>query len=112
MKQALKKLAGIAVTGILFLLFVSGSALAERTLTAACPSRCGVTVSARKTKSGYVLSLPGIWDLTKISLELEGTGEFLLGEEKQTIRAGEETDLSGLTGRKILLQNTNGKGQE
>jgi CotH protein. len=99
-----KTLIRIAVTGILFLL-LSGSACAlkERTLTAGCPSVCGETVTARWSGENMILSLPGNWDLTRITLEMEDTDVLQIRDASVTVPAGAETDLSGLTGTKIPL---------
>ena len=69
MDKAWTKLTRIAVTGILFLLLACGARAEEKALTAACPSRCGVAVEARLGGDGYILSLPGFWDLTKVTIE-------------------------------------------
>ena len=65
------------MTGILFVLLSYGSVMAEKALTASCPSRSGETVTARYGKDGYVLSLPGSWDLTKITLAMEDADAVL-----------------------------------
>ena len=111
MKSAGSTWIRITVTGILFLLLLSGTAFAEKeyTLTAACPSRCTEKVIARNGKDGLILSLPGFWDLSRITLEMANEESLLLGNEKKEVRAGEETDLSGMTGRKIPLRNGNEK---
>ena len=111
MKLTGRALIRIAVTGILFLLFSPGTASAakEYKLTAACPSCCGGTVAARNGQDGLILSLPGFWDLSGITLEMEGTDLLLLGDDLQEVPAGKETDLSGMTGRKIRLRNGNRK---
>ena len=103
MNAAGRKTFRILITGILFLLLLSGGAQAEKTLTASCPSRSGEKVTARYGKDGYVLSLPGFWDLGKIRLEMEGSGTLLLGTEKREIRSGEDADLTALAGKKITV---------
>ena len=104
MKQAGKNGIRILMAGILFLLLFSGTTMAEKALTAACPSRSGETVTARLGKDGYVLSLPGFWDLANVRLELEGSGTVWLGSGKQEIRAGEETDLTGFAGKRTVIR--------
>ena len=105
MSRTRRQLIRIAVTGILFLLCFAGSAFAlqERTLTAGCPSLGGEKVTGRWKDGEIVLSLPGTWDLSKMTLEMDGIRTLLAGEEKQEIPAGQETDLSGLAGRKVPL---------
>ena len=108
-----KWLIRIAVTGILFLL-LSGSAFAaaERTLSAGCPSLCGAKVVARWRKSEeMILSLPGCWDLTAITLEMEETGTLLLGEERIPVTPGVPVDLTGMVGQRITVRNENGMGR-
>ena len=103
----------ITLTGILFLLFMTGGAFAvtERTLTASCPSVSGEKVTARWKQGEMTLFLPGCWDLTKITLELEGTAVIRLGEERKAVSAGTETDLSGLTGQKLRVSDGCGEGR-
>ena len=102
----------IAVTGILFLLLFSGSAMAvkERKLMAACPSRSGETIIARWNKDEMILSVPGFWDLSAMTLEMEGTDVLFLGDGGQEIRAGEPADLTGLAGQKIRVRNAKKEG--
>ena len=102
----------IAVTGILFLLLFSGSALAvkERKLTAACPSRSGEKITARWSKEEMILSVPGFWDLSAVTLEMEGTDVLFLGDKGLEIRAGEPADLTGLAGKKIRVRNAKKEG--
>ena len=106
MHKAGKWLIRIALTGILFLL-VSGSAsaLVERALYAGCPSRCEVRVTARWKDDTMVLSLPGCWDLSRITLELENRETLLLGDEQVRAVPGEPVDLTGMADRKITVRN-------
>ena len=107
-----KWLIRIAVTGILFLLLSGGaSAAAGRTLSAGCPSRCETKVVARWRKENeMILSLPGCWDLTAITLEMENTETLLLGEEKVPVTPGVPVDLTGMLGQRMAVRD--GKGQE
>ena len=100
----------IALTGILFLLFLGSFAHAagDRTLRAGCPSRSGETVLARSGRGGIVLSLPGSWDPTAVTLELTGSERILIGKEKREIAAGVPTDVTDLLGTKCELRD--GKG--
>ena len=111
MKRTARILNRITLTGILFLLLFAGSAYAagSKALKAGCPSRCGETVMAREGRDGLILSLPGFWDLSAVTLEMEGKDVFFLGKDRTEIRAGQETDLSGLTGAKLPILD--GKGQ-
>ena len=113
MENTLKKIIRIAVTGILFLLLFTGNAFAlrERTLTATCPSVSGEKVTARWKRGEMTLFLPGCWDLTRISLELDGSEKILLGEDQTEVTAGKETDLSGLTGQKLRVLDGNGESR-
>lgn len=108
-----KRIIRIAVTGILFLLFLAGSAsaLKERKLTASCPSVSGEQVTAQWKQGEMTLYLPGSWDLTKIRLTLEDSDTILLGDEKRAVSANEETDLSGLTGKKLKVLDGGGEGR-
>ena len=100
MRKDRRHLIRITVTGILFLLLLSGNALAakKQILTASCPSVCAEKVTAYQGKNGMVLFLPGFWDLSRIVLEPEGTETLLIGRNATEINAGTETDLSGLAG--------------
>ena len=112
MHKAGKWLIRIAVTGILFLLLAGGaSAATERKLTAACPSVNGVTVNARWKRGEMTLYLPGCWDLTKITLEMEGAETLQLTEEMAPVAPGETVDLTGLVGQKIIVRNEKQQGR-
>ena len=108
-----KRIIRIAVTGILFLLLLTGSAsaLKERKLTASCPSVSGEQVTAQWKQGEMTLYLPGVWDLTKIRLTLEDSETILLGDEKTAVSANEESDLSGFTGRKMKVLDGGGEGR-
>ena len=111
MRKDRRHLIRITVTGILFLLLLSGNALAakKQILTASCPSVCAEKVTAYQGKNGMVLFLPGFWDLSRIVLEPEGTETLLIGRNATEINAGTETDLSGLAGMGQELRNGSGK---
>lgn len=113
MKHTTGKVIRVAITGILLLLLWTGtaSALTERTLTASCPSVSSETVTARWKKGEMTLFLPGCWDLTKMTLKLDGSDTILLGDEQTTVPAGQETDLSGLTGRKLRVFDGGGESR-
>ena len=108
-----KELIRIAVTGILFLLLFSASASAgvERKLSAGCPSVCEAKVTARWRKEEMILSLPGCWDLTAITLEMEDTELLLLGEDRIPVSPGEPVDLTGMVGQRMTVRNGNGQGR-
>ena len=112
MREAGKWLIRIAVTGILFLLF-SGSAFAmtERRMEAGCPSLCGAKVIARWKNELRILSLPGVWDMSAVTLEMEGEETLLLGEEQIPVTPGEPTDLTGLIGQRLIVRNGAGAGR-
>ena len=99
------------MTGILFLLLAGtgASAAGRRTLTAGCPSRCSEKIEAAREENGLCLSLPGAWDLTAITLEMEGIGSFRLGDDPTLIPAGTETDLTGKTGTRTILKDEKGE---
>ncbi|MER1993541.1 MAG: CotH kinase family protein [Eubacteriales bacterium] len=106
MRVKKKWLIRIALTGILFLLFSgSASAVVQRTLYAGCPSRCEARVTARWKDDTMVLSLPGCWDLTRITLELDNAETLLLGDGQVRAVPGEPVDLTGMTDRKIEVKN-------
>ena len=113
MRRAGRIMIRIAVMGILFLLLLTGgaSALKERVLTASCPSVSGEKVIAQWKQGDMTLYLPGNWDLTRICLELEDSETILLGEEKTAVSADAETDLSGMTGRKMKVLDGGGEGR-
>ena len=108
MRRTGRRLIRIAMAGILFLLlFCGGSASAERKLTAACPSLCSAKVIAKWQKDEIVLSLPGSWDLTKVTLEMADGGTILLGSEMTPVRPGEPADLTGIIGKRTVVRNEN-----
>ena len=97
MHRAGKWLIRITVTAILFLLF-SGSALAymDWKTEISCPSLCGEKVTGRWRDDVVTLSVPGCWDITAVTLEMEGEEVLLLGEEQIPLKCGEPVDLSGM----------------
>ena len=106
MRRTGKWLIRITLTGILFLLLSgSASAVVQRALYAGCPSRCEARVTARWKGDTMVLSLPGCWDLTQITLEPENSETLLLGDEKIRAVPGEPVDLTGMTDRTIEVRN-------
>ena len=114
MSRAWKTWIRIAVAGILFLLLSgSASAAVERILTAGCPSRTDAKVVARwnKNKVDMTLFLPGCWDLSKITLELEDTGTLFLGEERFRVEPGEPADLTSLLGQHLKVYNDQDQGR-
>ena len=105
-----RRMIGIAVTAILLLLLlcVSASAAEDRLLQAGCPSRGRETVLSRTGRNGMILSLPGFWDPTAVTLEVSGTERILIGAEKREITAGVPTDVTDLIGQKTEVRD--GKG--
>jgi len=95
---------------ILLLLLFGASAYAagDRPLRAGCPSRRGETVLSRTGKGGIILSLPGFWDPTQVTLEVSGSEKLLIGKEKREIAAGEAADITDLIGKKTEVRD--GKG--
>ena len=112
MSRAMKALIRITVTGILFLLLTgNASALLERTLTAGCPSLTAATVTARWKNNEMTLFLPGCWDLTQVTLEMEGEEQLLLGGEMAPVSPGEAADLTGFEGKKFTVYNGEKEGR-
>ncbi len=113
MKDILKRLIRITVMGILFLLLLAGSASAmkERRLEAGCPSRCGAKAAARWKNELMTLFLPGCWDLSAVTLEMEGEETLYLGEEQIPVVPGEPTDLTGMLEKKMAVRNGQGAGR-
>ena len=111
MHKSGKWLIRIAVTGILFLLLFSGAcAAAETKVTAGCPGLCGAQVVSRKKNEDMVLCLPGCWDLSRMTLEIEGMDSLLLGEERIPALPGEPVDLTEMAaeGKRIIVRNGSG----
>ena len=113
MNRPWKALIRTAVTGVLFLLVLTGGASAakERRLEAGCPSQCAAKVAARWKNELMTLSLPGCWDLSAITLELEDTESLLLGDEEIPVIPGEPVDLTGMLEKKIIVRNGKGEGR-
>ena len=109
--RVLRSIIRIAGTGILFVLLAAGIAAAEQEVTihAGCPSRSAETVTARKSQNGYILSLPGFWDITAVTLEMEGSAFVRIGKDAQEIRPGEAADLSGAAGHPVELYKDTGR---
>ena len=112
MSKAMKVFIRIVVTGILFLLLSgNASALAERTLTAGCPSRTDAVVTARWKSGEMTLFLPGCWDLSGITLEMAGEDQLLLGDEMIPVFPGEPADLTAFAGQKIYIRTGKKEGR-
>ena len=112
MSKAMKVFIRIVVTGILFLLLSgNASALAERTLTAGCPSRTDAVVTARWKSGEMTLFLPGCWDLSGITLEMAGEDQLLLGDEMIPVFPGEPADLTAFAGKKIYIRTGKKEGR-
>ena len=109
-EQRTGRKAGMFFAAVLLLLFLCGNGWAAggKTLRAGCPSRCEETVVARTGKDGIILSLPGFWDLTAVTLELPGSDKVILGKGNREIDAGTPTDVTDLIGKKTELRD--GKG--
>ena len=112
MNRTGKWLIRIAVTGILFLLLSgSASAVKERKLEAGCPSRCGAKVIARWKNELMTLCLPGCWDLSAITLEMEEAKTLYLGEERIRVSPEKPVDLTGMLDKKMIVRNEQGAGR-
>lgn len=108
MRRTGERLIRVATAGILFLLlFCAASASAERKLTAGCPSLCSAKVTARWQKDDIILSLPGSWDLSRVTLESAEGGTLLLGNEMTPVVPGEPADLTGFIGKRTVIRNEN-----
>ena len=108
MRRTGERLIRVAAAGILFLLlFCVASASAERKLTAGCPSLCSAKVTARWQKDDIILSLPGSWDLSRVTLESAEGGTLLLGNEMTPVVPGEPADLTGFIGKRTVIRNEN-----
>ena len=96
---------GIMIAVVFLVLCMSQAAGEEKetVIRAGCPSCCTETVISRKAGNTYQLFIPGNWDVSRITLEIEGSGSFYLGDGKQEIRPGTETDLSGYLDGKTAL---------
>ena len=105
-----KRIGVVVLAAALFLLppFSGAKALKERTLRASCPSACGEAVVSRAVRDGQVLSLPGTWDLTRVTLEIEDADELYLGDAQAPFLPGQPGDLTGMTGRSLVMRNQDG----
>ena len=104
MKYGIGRIGRWIAAGILAAIcFAVSEARAETEIRAGCPSRCPETVISRKDK----LYIPGSWDISRITLEADGSDILYLGDEKREIRPGEESDLTGYPGRKVPVYNQN-----
>ena len=92
------------IAAMLFFCAASGEEK-ERVLRIGCPSRCAETVVSH----GRNLFIPGSWDISRITLEIEGFEALRLSFDGPDIRPGEETDLTAYAGQKISLFNSKGR---
>lgn len=112
-RKTISRIVGAAALCLLLagLLCGGASAAGPRTLTAGCPSRCGQKVSARWQKEEVVLCLPGCWDATQISLEMNDAEYLTLGKEKIVAYRGIPADLSRIIGDRVEVRDENGKSR-
>ena len=110
MRKAIWRVLQLTLLTCVLTLAASGaSAAASATLRAGCPSAGDETVISRKGSRGTVLSLPGYWDASAVTLEAEGSETLYIGRERKEIRAGVETDLTEYVGQgTIPLYNEKG----
>ena len=64
-----------------------------------CPSRCTETVTSRKGR----LYIPGNWDITRITIEMEGGASFRLSSDGEVVPPGEEIDLTKYVGESMAI---------
>ena len=95
--------AGALLLLLMMLTAAPACAAKEKTLTAACPSRCSEIVYARKSKNVWVLSLPGFWDPAAVTLELNDSAVITLGKDGTQFRAGEPGDLTQFVGETVTV---------
>ena len=93
---------------LILMIFTMGCAGAEteKIFSAACPERSGETVISKKNGTGqYVISLPGFWDITGVTLSLPNREVLYLGTERIPVAAGVPADLSRWVGQKIPVKS-------
>lgn len=83
---------------------ISGAA-AEKTLliSAREASETSEQVVCRKGKGGYILYIPGAWDITRIRLSLNGQDSFRLGKNGIAIDPETPVDLTPYLGKKTQV---------
>ena len=103
-KKALRLIPALLLAALLCMPAFSGAA-AEKAMTIKAQQAGETTeqVTGRKNKSGYILSIPGAWDITQIRLSLNGQDSFILG--KKTVEAGTPVDLTPYLGKKTAVYN-------
>ena len=102
---------GRMAAAVILFAFLAGAAAAENApvLRAGSPDRCTETVVSRSGSMGMVLSLPGFWDPSAVTLEIEGAEEFSLGSDRKVIRAGEAADLTAYIGQTVPVYSAAGR---
>lgn len=103
--------AGVTMAAALFLLLrIPGAkAVRERILTAGCPGQCGETVVSMTKGDKMVLSLPGAWDASRVTLEMAGVEELYLGRDPVPFAPGVPGDLREKIGGTYQLGDGRGK---
>ena len=98
-------LCALLLLALLFAGGVSGAAAeADRLYAASCPSVSSQTIYTRQnTQGAIILSIPGNWDLTLITLQTEGQSCLYLGKKKVPVPAGETVDLTPWLGMRIRV---------
>ncbi len=100
-RKAVRWIAAAVIAAVLVFCAASGEEN-EKVIRVGCPSRCTETVLCRKGK----LFIPGNWDISRATLEVEGTSPVYIGYEGPEVYPGEEIDLSPYVGEKITLYNS------
>ena len=98
----MRKLAGILLLCVLMLLG-GAAAETEKVPAAGSASVPGQTVLAREQRLGWILSLPGCWDASKVILRCGSEEWIYLGQQKMKVFAEEPADLSALIGQRVPL---------
>lgn len=99
----------VATFFICSILFFAATAQAAATisLTAACHgSTADATVNVRRVENRYSLYLPGIWDASAVTVQLEGCDAITAGD--LLIENGATVDFTSILGQKQTLKNSNG----
>ena len=93
------------ILAMLCIITVISGAAAEKTLliSAREASETSEQVVCRKGKGGYILYIPGAWDITRIRLNLNGQESFRLGKNGIAIDPETPVDLTQYLGKKTQV---------
>ena len=104
-RRSIIQLVPVLLLAILCMFMFSSVAAAEikMSISAKEATETSEYVTGRKGKGGYVLCIPGTWDITRIQLSAKGHEKFQLDKNGPILDADTPVDLTEYVGRKVQV---------